>query len=76
MSRHPGIIEYVDGATHAVIGQVRAEDVPEAMRFFKTAAGQTPVVRVVKHQAAGRVTLREYGPDGALLRSTVGFSAA
>jgi hypothetical protein len=67
--RHPGTIVYVDGDT----GEETTEDaaaVPESLRFAETEEGLVPVVRVVARTAGDRRYIREYGPDGELLRST------
>jgi hypothetical protein len=69
--KHPGTIVYVDGATQKETGRVSIDTVPESLRFAPTADGLVPVVKVVAHTEGNRRTIREYGPAGELLRSTV-----
>jgi hypothetical protein len=67
---HPGTITYVDADAHTE--KVRSvADVPDRLRFADTASGKVPVVRVVARIAGGQRFIREYGPNGELLRSTV-----
>lgn len=68
---HPGTVEYVDGNTGKVTRTAKVDEVPESLRFAPTDQGPVPVVRVVAHVHGNERTIREYGPDGALLRSTV-----
>lgn len=68
---HPGTIVFVDGNTDRVVATDRVEDVPPQMRFVETPAGLVPVVRVVAFTAGDERTIREYGPAGQLLRSTL-----
>lgn len=67
MNRHPGKVVFVDGDTGRVVLEKDAAEVPEAQRF----AGQVPVVKVVATVFADQRSVREYGADGALLRSTL-----
>lgn len=67
--RHPGTIVYVDGDTGAETEE-DASALPESLRFAETDEGLVPVVRVVARTAGDRRYIREYGPDGELLRST------
>jgi hypothetical protein len=67
---HPGTIVFVDGDTNEETEE-QAVDVPESIRFAETPEGLVPVVRVVARTAGTRRIIREYGPNGELLRSTV-----
>ena len=67
---HPGTIVFVDGDTNEETEE-QAADVPETIRFAETPEGLVPVVRVVARTSGTRRIIREYGPDGELLRSTV-----
>ncbi|RKH07801.1 hypothetical protein D7V97_20930 [Corallococcus sp. CA053C] len=70
--KHPGTIQFVDGATQQVTKTVDATEVPLSIRFAKNEAGElVPVVKIVAFQEGDRRTLREYGPEGQFLRSTV-----
>ncbi len=70
--KHPGTIQFIDGATQAVTKTVDAQEVPSSIRFAKDGAGTlVPVVKIVAFQEGDRRTLREYGPEGQFLRSTV-----
>jgi hypothetical protein len=69
--KHPGTIVFVDGNTNTVVSTDRAADLPAEMRFVETRSGLVPVVRVVAFTEGGQRTIREYGPAGELLRSTV-----
>jgi len=62
-------ITFVDETSERV---EQAADVPESIRFATNRDGAlVPVVRVVAVTAGDQRTIREYGADGALLRSTV-----
>lgn len=71
--KHPGTIVYVDGVTQKETRRVASSQVPESMRFVSTPEGLVPVVRVVTSTSpdGNRCTIREYGPAGEFLRSTV-----
>lgn len=67
--KHPGTITFVEGSSEKV---EQASTVPESIRFAPDKDGKLqPVVRVVAIAAGDQRTIREYGADGALLRSTV-----
>ena len=68
---HPGSIVYIDGDTSEVVAERKACDVPEHMRFVQAKEGAVPVVRVISSTLGDRRTIREFGPNGELLRSTV-----
>jgi hypothetical protein len=68
---HPGKIVYVDGNTGRVVAEENAKDVPEFMAFVRTPEGRIPVVKVVATTLEDKRWIREYGPDGQLLRSTL-----
>jgi hypothetical protein len=67
--KHPGKITFVDG------DRTRVEDasqMPDSHRFAEDRQGKlVPVVRVVAYTEEERRIIREYGADGAVLRSTV-----
>jgi hypothetical protein len=70
--RHPGTIEFVDGATGATVEVVPAESVDPALRWLPGPDGELrPVVRVEITTDGDRRTIRELGPDGELLRSSL-----
>jgi hypothetical protein len=71
MNEHPGFITFVDGVTGAVRTTVPVDHVPMQLRFAQTEQGPVPVVRVVASSTGVVRTIREYGPGGELLRSTV-----
>ena len=64
--KHPGTIEFVDGATGKVTSTERAEDVPEVIAF----ADGKPVTRIVVLDAGDRREIRSYGADGEFLSAT------
>ncbi len=68
--KHPGTILYVNEAGDVQVRPVAS--VPEALRFAPTERGLVPVVKVVVAPLpqGDRRAIREYGPDGELLRST------
>jgi hypothetical protein len=67
---HPGTITYVDddAKTEKVLP---VSQVPEALRFGQMGELQVPVVKVVAKLRGGELLIREYGPKGELLRSTL-----
>lgn len=69
--KHPGTIVFIDGITQEVTKEVPASEVPLNIRFVETEAGVVPVVRIVNFTTAEKQIIRQYGPDGQLLRSTV-----
>lgn len=68
---HPGKIIYLDGNTQQVVSEANIEDVPESLRFAESADGFIPIVKVIATVVGDRRYIREYGPDGQLLRSTI-----
>jgi hypothetical protein len=62
---HPGTIKYVDLDT-GIEKMVLVNDVPEFLRFVENA----PIVRVEARTIDGQRTIREFGPNGEVLRST------
>lgn len=68
---HPGTVVYVDGDTGQVQSSWPVGDVPLELRFVETPHGPVPVVRVVATARGDARIVREYGPSGELLRSTV-----
>ena len=69
--RHPGSITYVDGNSDTIVTECPVSEVPESGRFVDTDHGPVPVVRVVATTAGDQRYVREYGPKGELLRTTV-----
>jgi hypothetical protein len=67
---HPGTITYVDAdaKTEKVLPVAQ---VPEPLRFASLDGAPVPVVRVVAQLRGEERLIREYGPEGQLLRSTV-----
>ena len=71
LPEHPGTVEYVDGASGEVTRRVPAGDVPEAIRYAPGPDGQPqPVARIVVLTVGERREIRQFAPDGTLLRST------
>ena len=68
---HPGTIVYIDGATQRELSRVAATEVPETMRFAPTDHGLVPVVKVETFLDGNKRYVREYGPGGEFLRSTM-----
>lgn len=72
---HPGTIVYVDGMTNQVVNTRNAAELPESARFAPDAQGRlVPIVKVVAFTVGKQRTIREEGPDGTVLRSTVQFA--
>jgi hypothetical protein len=70
---HPGTVEWVDGATGAVTEVEPASVLPESLRFAPGADGSLrPVARIVISGVGERREIRQYGPEGELLRTTFG----
>ncbi|QRN97492.1 hypothetical protein JRI60_52685 [Archangium violaceum] len=69
--KHPGSIQYIDGKTQQVTQTVDIAEVPANLRFAETPEGLVPVVKVVALQEGNQRIIREYGPEGQFLRSTV-----
>jgi hypothetical protein len=69
---HPGIIQCIDGATQEVVDTIDAKEVPSSHRFVKNQAGErVPVVKMVASVEREQFIVRNYGPDGELLRTHV-----
>jgi len=64
--KHPGTIEFVDGATGEVTRTERADSVPETIAF----ADGRPVTRIVITESEERREIRSYGEDGSFLSAT------
>ena len=69
---HPGRIEYWQGDEKVSVASVA--DVPEHDRYAPTPEGDVPVTKVVAHVHGDRRIIRELGPEGQVLRSTVQFA--
>jgi hypothetical protein len=64
--KHPGTIEFVDGATGEVTRTEPAGEVPETIAF----ADGKPVTRIVVLESGDRREIRSYGADGEFLSAT------
>lgn len=69
--RHPGTIVFIDGVTQQIRKEVPANEVAEDIRYCETDDGYVPVVEIVDYATEDRIIIRQYGPDGELLQSTV-----
>ena len=68
---HPGEIEYIDEATGEVIRRARADEVPESIAFAPGPDGALrPVTRITFLTMGDRREIRQFGADGALMKST------
>lgn len=67
--QHPGKIIFMEGDT--VTREADADEVPFRIRFVETPEGLIPVVKIVAVTIGRQRTIRQYGPDGQLLKSTV-----
>lgn len=68
---HPGTITFVDGATGKTTRVAKASEVPDEIKFVETERGLVPVTKIVASVHGNQRTIRQYGPDGQLLESTV-----
>ncbi len=67
---HPGTITFVD--LDAGTSEARpASEVPEGIAWVTREGVRIPVVRIESTAVGGRREIHRYGPDGALLDSTV-----
>jgi hypothetical protein len=72
--QHPGRIVYLDGNTGDVVSEEPADQVPDEFRFAPDEDGALiPILKVVATVSAdGRTReIFEFGPDDALLRTTL-----
>ncbi|MFY2560763.1 hypothetical protein ACN469_24375 [Corallococcus terminator] len=69
--KHPGFIRYIDGKTQQEVRRMDVSQVPEALQYAQGPKGWVPVVKVIALEEGNQRTLREYGPEDELLRSTV-----
>ena len=72
---HPGTIVYFEGAPEKEVSRMSVSEVPESLRFAQTEHGLVPVVKVVAYVEGDQRYIREYGPDGELLRTTMQVKA-
>ncbi|MCP3097970.1 hypothetical protein LZ198_03665 [Myxococcus sp. K15C18031901] len=70
-TRHLGTIVYIDGETRQEVSRVKSAQLPKSERFATTREGIVPVVKVIAYTEGDRRIVREFGPEGELLRSTV-----
>ena len=68
---HPGKIVFIDGNTGKIVSEDDASTVPESIRFANTPNGKVPVVKVVSLVEGDQRSIKEYGPSGELLRTTL-----
>lgn len=67
----PEKIVFVDGITGNIREEVNFEDVPESIRFAESKDGiSTPVVKIVDITDGNTRTIKQYGADDVLLRTT------
>jgi hypothetical protein len=68
---HPGRIQWVDGATGAVLGEEPAEDFPDSIRYARDADGRLrPIVRLVVTGSGDHREIAQVDQDGQVLRRT------
>jgi hypothetical protein len=68
---HPGTITFVDGLTGEVTRTEDASEVPDGIRYANGPDGRPqPVTRIEITTFEDRREIRQYGPDGTILRST------
>ena len=65
--KHPGTITFVNQET----GEVRTESAEESPLEHRFVNG-VPLVKAVYSRAGNQTFIQEFGPEGQLLRSTVG----
>ncbi|HMQ52291.1 MAG TPA: hypothetical protein PKE64_26440 [Anaerolineae bacterium] len=68
---HPGKIVFINGITQEIRHEKSAEEVPPTIRFVQTEHGPVPVVKIVDFTTEEQRIIRQYGPEGQLLKSTV-----
>lgn len=68
--RHPGKIEVYDGLTQKLVKTLDATKLADSVRYAPTKQGLVPVTKVITSDAGKEVHVREFGADGALLRSS------
>lgn len=67
----PEKIVFVDGITGNIREEVNFEEVPESIRFAESKDGiSTPVVKIVDITDGNTRTIKQYGADDVLLRTT------
>jgi hypothetical protein len=72
LPEHPGTIAFVDGRTGETTEVAPVEEIDPALRFLPGADGRLrPVVRVEITTEGDRRTIRELGPGGEVLRSSL-----
>lgn len=68
---HPGRVEWVDGATGAVLAEEPAEELPDSIRYARDADGRLrPIVRLVVTGSDTRREIAQVDVDGQVLRRT------
>lgn len=67
----PEKIVYIDGLTGEVRKEVNFEDVPPSISFAESKDGIfTPIVKIVDVTTADSRTIKQYGDNDVLLRTT------
>jgi hypothetical protein len=70
-TKHPGKIVFIDGNTQQITHEFEAAEVPFNIRFVELEGQLVPVVKIVAFTSAQQRTIRQYGPEGQLLNSTL-----
>ncbi|QHT70505.1 hypothetical protein GXP67_29565 [Rhodocytophaga rosea] len=69
--KHPGTIVFINGNTHQITHERKASEVPASIRFAETEAGIIPVVKIIATTSGNRREIRQFGPEGQFLGSTL-----
>lgn len=70
----PEKIVFINGLTNEVRREEAFENVPESIRFAPNAEGMLePVVKIVDVTTEKQRIIKQFGRDGAVLRSTLQF---
>jgi hypothetical protein len=70
VAEHPGTITFVDRDT-GTVEEKPASDIPEGIAWVERDGVRIPVVRVESGKVGEAREILRYGPDGALLDTTV-----
>jgi hypothetical protein len=72
--KKPKCISFVNGITNEVTKEVLFDEVPESIRFAPDAKGNLEaVVKIIETRIGDKRTIRQFGYDDVLLRSTVQY---
>lgn len=69
--KHPGTIIFIDGNTGQITDEMKASEVPDSIRYAEGENGLLPVVKIISTIAGKQRIIRQYGPEGQLLKSTI-----